>query len=134
MTSSHQKPYSKRMIQNQRAVNFLLRISIASVFLYAAVAATLQPQNWIWYIPQFARNIFPGQFLLFGFSSYQLLLSLWILSGRKTFYAASLASVTFLGIISANFNVLDVLFRDFAIFFASLALAIGSYNKSPKKK
>jgi hypothetical protein len=122
------------MIQNQRAVNLLLRISIASVFLYAAVAATLQPQNWIWYIPQFARDIFPGKFLLFGFSSYQLLLSLWILSGRRTFYAASLASLTFLGIISVNLNVLDVLFRDFAIFFASLALAVGSYQKVPRKK
>lgn len=122
------------MIQNQRTVHLLLRISIASVFLYAAVAATLQPQNWVWYIPQFARNIFPGQFLLLGFSSYQLLLSLWILSGRKTFYAASLASLTFLGIIIANVNDIDVLFRDFAIFFASLALSVGSYTKSPKKK
>jgi len=117
------------MIQNQRIVNLLLRISIASVFLYAAVAATLQPQNWIWYIPQFARDIFPGQLLLMGFSLFQLFLSLWILSGWKTFYAASLASLTFIGIISANFNVLDVLFRDFAIFFASLALAVGSYEK-----
>ena len=122
------------MIQNQRAVNLLLRISIASVFLYAAVAATLQPQNWIWYIPQFARNIFPGQLLLVGFSLYQLCLSIWILSGWKTFYAASLASLTFLGIIGANVNVLDVLFRDFAIFFASLALAVGSYKKAQTKK
>jgi len=122
------------MIQNQRAVNLLLRISIASVFLYASVAATLQPQNWIWYIPQFARNIFPGQLLLVGFSLYQLLLSIWIVSGWKTFYAASLASLTFLGIIGANVNVLDVLFRDFAIFFASLALAVGSYKKAQTKK
>jgi hypothetical protein len=122
------------MIQNQKVVHFLLRISIASVFLYAAVAATLQPQNWIWYIPQFARNILSGQFLLLVFSSYQFLLSLWILSGRKIFYAASLASLTFLGIIIANSNDLDVLFRDFAIFFASVALVIGSYNKTPKKK
>jgi hypothetical protein len=117
-------------MQNLKAVNLLLRISIASVFLYAATAATLQPQNWIWYFPQFVRNMFPGNLLLICFSLYQLILSLWILSGKKTFYAAALASLTFLGIISANLNILDVLFRDFAIFFASLALAVGSYRKN----
>lgn len=117
------------MIQNQKLVTILLRISIASVFLYAAVAATLQPLNWIWYIPQFARDIFPGQYLLWGFSLYQVALSLWILSGKKTFYAASLASFTFIGIIVANLTDINVLFRDFAIFFASLALAVGSYKK-----
>ena len=115
-------------MQNLKMVSFLLRVSIASVFLYAAIGATLQPQNWIWYIPQFARNIIPGDILLHGFSVYQLLLSLWILSGKKTFYAALLASVTFLGIIAVNIDVVDVLFRDFAIFFASLALAVGSYK------
>lgn len=115
-------------MQNLKIVNLLLRLSIASVFLYAAVAATLQPQNWIWYIPQIARNLFPAKLLLSGFSLYQAMLSIWILSGRKTFYAALLASVTFLGIIGANLSVIDVLFRDFAIFFASLALAVGSYK------
>lgn len=119
-------------MHNLKAVHMLLRVSIASVFLYAAVAATLQPLNWIWYIPEFLRNMFPAQLLLGGFSLYQVLLSLWILSGKKTFYAASLASVTFIGIIVANLTVLDVLFRDFAIFFASLALAVGSYTKNGK--
>jgi len=122
------------MLQNLKAVNILLRLSIASVFLYAAVAATLQPQNWIWYFPQFVRDAVPQQLLLGGFAAYQVFLSLWILSGKKTFYAASLASLTFLGIIAANINVLDVLFRDFAIFFASLALAVGTYKTSSKKK
>jgi len=117
-------------MQNFRAVNLLLRLSIASVFLYAAIAATLEPQNWIFYIPKFIRDMFPAQILLGGFSFYQAVLSIWILSGKKTFYAASLASLTILGIIGANINVIDVLFRDFSIFFASLALAVGSYKKS----
>lgn len=116
-------------MQNIRVVNLLLRVSIASVFLYAAIAATLQPQNWIWYIPQFIQHIAPPDLLLHGFSSYQLVLSLWLLSGKKIFYAAILSSITLLAIIIANSNALDVLFRDFAIFFTSLALAVGSYKK-----
>lgn len=120
-------------MSNQKAVFFLLRISIASVFLYAAIAATLQPFNWIGYIPQIVRNIFPAQMLLLGFSFYQLLLSVWILSGWKSVIAASLAAVTLLGIIGANFAQVDILFRDFAIFFAAIALAVGSYRKTNKK-
>ncbi len=116
----------------EKAVIWLLRISIASVFLYATVAATLQPFNWIGYIPQIARDMFPAQTLLLGFSLYQLLLSLWILSGWKSFFSASLAACTLLGIITANIAQVDILFRDFAIFFAAVALAVGSYKNSKK--
>lgn len=120
-------------MQHPKAVHVLLRISIASVFLYAAIAATLQPENWIWYFPQFVRDFLPGALLLHGFSLYQVVLSIWVLSGWKTFYAASLASLTFLAIIAANFTQLDVLFRDFAIFFAAIALAASDYGtKHPK--
>lgn len=112
-----------------KIVLLLLRISIASVFIYAAIAATLQPYNWIGYIPQAARNILPAQALLGGFSLFQLVLSIWILTGWKTVYAASIAALTLLGIITANFSQSDILFRDFAIFFAALALVVGSYAK-----
>jgi uncharacterized membrane protein YphA (DoxX/SURF4 family) len=117
---------------NSKLVTILLRLSIASVFLYAAIAATLQPFNWIGYIPQVARNIFPAQMLLLGFSLYELMLGMWILSGWKAMYAASLAALTLLGIIVANFSQIDILFRDFAIFFAAVALAFASYPKAKK--
>lgn len=121
------------MLQNQKLVSILLRLSIASVFLYAAISATLQPDNWIWYIPQVFRDMFPGDLLLKGFSLGQFVLSVWLLSGKKTFLAASLASLTILGIIAANYKDLDIFFRDFAIFFAALALAVGSYGNTSKK-
>src|SRR6185437_8291279 len=104
---------------NEKLVRLLLRIGLASVFLYAAVAATLQPQNWIWYFPAFLRNLLPQQILLGGFSLYQLLLSIWLLTGRRIFYAAMLTSLTTLGIIVANLSVIDIVFRDVAIFFAA---------------
>ena len=118
-------------MQNLKAVSLLLRLSIASVFLYAAVAATLQPQNWIYFLPQFLTSKFSSVLLLHGFSLFQLLLSMWILSGWKTFYAALLAALTLLGIITVNWGNIDILFRDFAIFFAAVALAVGS---SPTKR
>lgn len=114
------------MFDQQKTAQILLRIGIASVFLYAAVAATFQPYNWIGYIPQAVRNIFPGQILLFIFSLYQIILGVWILLGWKAFYSAFLAAFTLLGIILANIGQLDILFRDFAIFFSSIALFLMS--------
>ncbi len=116
-------------MSNQRIVLFLLRLSIASVFLYAAIAATLQPDNWIGYIPPVVRKILSAQLLLIGFSLYELVLGVWILSDWKTMYAASLAALTLLDIIAANITQTDILFRDFAIFFAALALAVSGYQK-----
>lgn len=116
-------------MKNAKAVVFLLRLSIASVFLYAAVAATLQPFNWIGFIPQVFTSFAPAKTLLLGFSLYQLVLAVWILTGWKSLYSSLLASITFVAIITANFGDIDILFRDFAIFFASLALAVSSFSK-----
>lgn len=115
-------------MKNAKLVNIFLRLSVASVFIYAAVAATIEPFNWIGYIPQFFRNIFPGSILLLGFSAFQLVLGVWIISGWKTFYAGILAALTTLAVIAANFTQTDILFRDFAIFFSALALTSGSYK------
>ncbi len=116
-------------MQNARIVNIFLRLSISSVFFYAAIAATLQPYNWVGYIPTPLSTIAPTNILLLGFSLYQLILAIWILSGWKTFYSALFSSLTLIAIIVANFSDIDILFRDFAIFFSSVALAIGSYKK-----
>lgn len=109
-------------------VSFLLRAGLASVFLYAAVAAFIEPDAWIGYLPVFLRHMFPANLLLAGFSTYQILLSLWLLSGKKTFYVALLSALTLVGIIVANIGALDIVFRDFAILFAALALAALSYS------
>lgn len=116
-------------MHHPRIVHLILRISIASVFLYAAVAATLQPFNWIGYIPPFFSALASIDTLLKGFSLVQFLLSVWILTGWKSFWAAIVSAVLLLAIITANFGDIDILFRDFAIFFAAVALAIGSWEK-----
>ena len=119
-------------MRNHKAVLILLQLSISSVFLYAAIASILEPYNWIGYLPQALKNIFPAQPLLLVFSFYELALSLWVLSGKKTFYAAILAAASLMGIIVSNISQIDILFRDFAIFFAAAALAAGSYGKDLK--
>ena len=107
---------------------FLLRVGIASVFLYAAIAAYLEPHNWVGYLPQFLRNIFPSNTLLMLFGAYQVILSLWLLWGKKTFWAAILSILTFIAIITGNIGSLDIVFRDIAILFAVLSLAVLTYE------
>ena len=116
-------------MNNPKIVTLLLRLSIASVFLYAAVAATLQPYNWIGYMPMFPGKIVPVETLLHGFSLFQFILAIWILSGWKGLYSGLVAAVTLVAIIGVNWGDIDILFRDFAIFFAALALAASSIKK-----
>lgn len=108
----------------------LLRIGLAVVFLYAAIAAMLDPNSWIGYFPGFLQNLIPAAILLPIFSFYEVLLALWLLSGRKLFYASMFAALTLVGIIGANTSLMDILFRDVAIFFAALALAALSRSRT----
>jgi uncharacterized membrane protein YphA (DoxX/SURF4 family) len=108
---------------------WLLRIGIAGVFLYAGVASFLYPDFWIGYIPTFVHPIISEKILLTVFSIYQVVLGVWIISSFKTFFAASLACLTLVGIILANRTDIDILFRDIAIIFASASLAVYYWNK-----
>lgn len=103
-------------------VSLLLRIGLAVVFLYAAVASMLEPSAWIGFFPQFLQDIFSPGLLLLLFSLYQAFLALWLLSGIKIAWSALLASATIFTIVVANYRITDIIFRDIAIFFAALAL------------
>ena len=94
------------------------------MFLYASVAAWLDPNSWIGFFPEFLRALFPAKLLLYAHSLAELVLALWLFSGWKMFYAGLLSAAALLTIIIANITLLDIVFRDIAIFFAALALAV----------
>lgn len=109
-------------MENKSLVSFFLRLALASVFLYAAIASLLTPSNWIGFLPTWLKDIIPGAALLIIFSVYEIILSLWLLSGKKIIYPSVLSAITLLLIIIANIAQLDILFRDIAIFFSAIAL------------
>jgi hypothetical protein len=117
------------MTQNKTAL-LLLRIGIALVFLYAAIGSLLSPEMWIGYFPAWIKRIFPQSILLTGFSLYEIALAAWILSNWKTFYAAIVAAITLAGIVITNAASLDILFRDAAILFAAISLAVFTRQSS----
>ena len=121
-------------MQHGKTVSLLLRIGIAFTFFYAATQTMLHPDDWIWFFPTFLRDLIPHQLLLTGFSLYEILLGILLLTGWQLLYSASLVAVTVLGIILFNLADPDIIFRDVAIFFTAVALATGSYQKTKKKK
>jgi hypothetical protein len=118
-------------MRNEKWALIFLRLSIASVFLYAAIASTLEPNNWIGFLPQILRNMFPATKLLIGFSIYETFLGVWLISSWKIFFAACLAIMTLSGIIITNIGAIDIVFRDLPIIGAAFALALAYF---PEKK
>lgn len=108
---------------NKQLASFFLRTGLALVFLYAAVAAFLTPDNWIGYFPGWLRNTFPDQWLLYSHSFLEITLALWLFSNKRVFYAAAVSAGAMFLIVIFNIGLLDIVFRDVAIFFMALALA-----------
>ncbi len=109
---------------NSKLVSFLLRAGLAVVFLYAGIASLLDPISWVGYIPAWLREIVPAETFLLVHAVGEIILALWLLSGKRAFEAAIVSALAMAGIIIFNLNLLDVVFRDFAILVMALALAV----------
>ena len=110
--------------------SFFLRIGLAFVFIYVAVSAFFNPESWIGFIPGFLGSSVTRGYLLFSHEITNLVLGLWLLSGKKTFYAALVACVVLAGIVLTNLNSFLIVFRDVGLFFAAVALAVLSRKGS----
>ncbi len=116
-------------MEKKPLISFFLRLAISIPFLYAAIAAFLTPESWIGFLPEWIGLIMPVEIALGAFSVYQIVLSLWLLSGKWLQYSSLLASVTLLGITIFNLGALDIVFRDVGLFLASVSLALLAYEK-----
>lgn len=105
-------------------VSWLLRIGIASTFLYAAYSAFDNPDLWLGFIPEFVTNAAPvsAKFLLDSFSVFQIGLAIWLLSGKYLKYSGLVAAATLGSIVLLNISSLIIVFRDIPIVLAAVAL------------
>lgn len=107
----------------------LLRVAIAFVFLYAAIAAFIDPSSWIGFVPEWMRSLIPENLFLLTFNSYQIILALWLLSGKRIFWAAIIATLNLAAIVILNLGSFDLVFRDVGLALAAGALAVMSKGK-----
>ena len=106
-------------------VSLILRLALAFSFIYVAIASFITPQNWVGFLPDFLLgNFITYGFYLLGFSLYEFLLGLWLLSNKQTYYASILSSITLALITITNLSQIDIIFRDVSLFLASIALVV----------
>lgn len=122
---------SKSAIKDLDYTQLLLRIGLAIVFLYASISSIKNPLTWIGYLPTFLRNgsTASATTILHIFSVYEIVLALWLLSGKYVRYAALLCAATLVGIVFSNSSLFAITFRDIALAFAALALFFADNNK-----
>jgi uncharacterized membrane protein YphA (DoxX/SURF4 family) len=113
-----------RAIEDKNLAPLLLRIGLATVFLYAAISSLANPNDWIGFLPPFLTDMISGYTLLKFFAVYELVLAAWLLSGMYVRYAGLLCAATLAGITLSNFSLFAISFRDIGLMFAALALAV----------
>lgn len=107
-----------------RAASFILRLGVTFAFLYPPLSALTDPYAWLGYFPHFLRGHVPDLVLLHAFGFLEVVIALWILSGRRIFVPATLATLLLLAIVLFDARDFQILFRDLAIAAAALSLAI----------
>ena len=115
-------------MDTEKISSILIRVGIAFAFIYAAIAGFVNPDNWIGYFPTFMQDILPGNSILTLWGIVEIILAIWILSGRRIFIPSLIGALSLCGLILFNFASMDILFRDVTILCVLLALAVREYR------
>ena len=107
---------------NILAVSLLLRIGLAVCFLYAAIGAFRQPEVWIGFVPHFTTNFVSAKMSLDIISVLQIVVAVWLLTGKYLRLSALVSIALLAGIVVFNLNTLLITFRDVGLLFMALAL------------
>ena len=124
----------KHMEITNKKVKLTIQIWLATLFFYAAVAALITPAAWVGFFPNWTRVMVSGQILIYLFSLWQIILAIWIISGKRLFSSALAAAITLLLIIVSNVEFFDVIFRDFYLLASALLLTALSRQEEVIKK
>ena len=108
-------------------------MGLTIVFLYSSIAILLNPSVWLGFIPSWLTNIIPEKIFLITHVIMNLIIGIWLLTGKKQFYASLIASLSLTVIIIFNLRVLDIIFRDIAILFSAISLMILHLNEVKEK-
>ena len=115
-----------------RLASLVLRVGVAFAFIYAAVAGFVDPDSWMGYFPDFVRVV-PETTLITLWGILQIILALWIISGKKIFIPSVAASLSLAGLILENLGAMDIIFRDVTILAATISLAIQNIPQHPRQ-
>ena len=115
-------------MSKDKLANLVLRLGLAFAFLYPPINAMSDPDSWVSYFPRFMKGYVPDLVLLHAFGALEVVIALWILSGKKIFLPSCAAALLLFGIVFFDWGGLQVLFRDLSIAAMAIALALGAWN------
>ena len=108
---------------NARLAHFILRAGLAFAFLYPPFSALFDPVSWASYFPSFVHRLpIDTTVLLHAFGVIEVVVAVWILSGKNIRVPAAVAAFLLFAIVTANLQDFEVLFRDITI--AAIAIAL----------
>lgn len=120
--------------RREKISSLILRLGLAFAFIYAGVAGFIDPNSWIGWFPPFARGFVPDTTLLAIWGVFEIVLALWILSGKNIFWPSLVASLSLAGLILTNLSQMDVIFRDVTILAVAVALAIANFPEKTTRE
>jgi uncharacterized membrane protein YphA (DoxX/SURF4 family) len=109
-------------LHNPKNARLALQVALAFVFLYAAYSSWTKPDDWTIYVPTFMVGSLSALTVLKLLAAYELVLGLWLLSGRYLKYAALLSLLTLAGIVVLTPSQFLTTFRDVGLALAAVAL------------
>lgn len=109
------------------AADFILRAGLAFAFIYPPINALFDPDAWIGYFPQFTRGFVDDLVLLHTFGTLEVVIALWLLSGRHVFWPAAAAFLMLVSIVALDFSEFQIVFRDLSIAAIALYLCMKNY-------
>ena len=113
----------------ERIADIVLRAGLAFAFLYPPINAIGDPEAWIGYFPQFLRGHVDDLVLLHSFGAIEVIIALWILSGKRIFLPSAAACIMLVAIVTMDSSEFQVVFRDLSIAAIALYLAIRNLPK-----
>ncbi len=113
-----------------RTANLLARVGVAFAFLYPPIDALFDPYSWLGYFPKFMHGILPDMVLLHSFGVVEMLIALWIISGKKIFLPSVVATLMLVAIVLFNPQDFQIVFRDVSIAAMSAALAVDAWRRN----
>lgn len=113
----------------------LLRIALAFAFLYPPIDSIFNPNAWIGFFPQFilqfASTLGVSNVMLLGaWGIVEIIIALWVLSGRHIFLPSLAAAALLCLIVLFNIPLMEIVFRDIALALVALTLACWSFRGS----
>ena len=113
----------------------ILRFAAAFAFIYPPIDGFFQPDSWIGYFPKFVLSAaqtagVSDLVLLHSFAIGEIILAIWILSGKNIFYPCVIATIVLIGIVACNLGQFEIVFRDLSIAGLTLGLAFIHKNNS----